>query len=177
MGTTLRAALAEVLPTADSAANLNSADVIGNKTDSSNGDSLYAITRLVEARLNNASKCYPTLANGVTVVGHATAWTLGDAIEVIPASTITEKFLIYWAKIEAVSAADVYEVVLYSGAAADTEIARFRTARDDVYPQAGDISISTEIQPANTKISAKCASKTGGGDTITISLHYVEIAV
>ena len=35
--TTLRAALAEVLPTANSADNNNMSDVIGNKTDTSAG--------------------------------------------------------------------------------------------------------------------------------------------
>jgi hypothetical protein len=162
-------------PTADSAANTNFRDVIGNKTDTLAGDSLIAKMKLVESRLNNPSKVYPTLANGVVVTGAAGAWTLGAAVEIVPASTITTQFLIYLAKVEAVSVTDTYEVVLYSGAAADVELGRFRTSKDALYPQSGDVVITTELIPANTKISAKCANKLGGAETITLSLHYVEI--
>jgi hypothetical protein len=162
-------------PAIDSANNTNFREVIGNKDDTASGNSLVSILRRVESRLNNQSKVYPTLADGIVVTGAAGAWTLGAAVEIIPANTITEKFLIFWVKVESVSLLDTYEIVLYSGASADVEIGRFRTSRDNIYPQAGDVSISTEILEANTKISAKVANKSGGSETVTISLHYVEI--
>jgi len=172
---TLRAALAEMLPTANSAANLQMSDVVGNKTDTLAGDSLVSMLRLVESRLNNPSKVYPTMAGGVVVQGAAGGWTLGVATEVIPVDTITNPFLIYLVKIEDVSETDIYEVVLYSGADADVEIGRFRTSKNADFPAAGDVVVSTEIIAANSKISAKCANSAGGSETVTISLHYVEI--
>lgn len=48
MATTLRAALAEVFPVADSADNNNMSDVIGNKTDTVSGDSLIALVKYIE---------------------------------------------------------------------------------------------------------------------------------
>jgi hypothetical protein len=172
---TLRAALAELLPAADSTANLQMADVIGNKDDTATGHSLVSILRRVESRLNNPSKVYPTLANGKVVTGAVGAWTLGEAAEIVPVDTITEDFLIYWVKVEDVSATDTYELVLYSGADADVEVGRFRTNKNTDFPEAGDVAISTEIIAANSKISAKCANSAGGSETMTISLHYVEI--
>lgn len=173
--TKLRAALAELLPVADSIDNSQMSDVIGNKDDTINGTSIVATIRRAEGRLNNASKVYPSLADGVVVTGAAGAWTLGDAVEIVPADTITESFLIYWVNIEATSASDVFCVALYSGAAADTEICRFRVNKDTGFPQAGDSAVSTEILAANTKISAKCANKAGGSETVTLSIQYVEI--
>ena len=171
----LSAILDQMHPKPDSTENLNICDVIGNKDDTIAGHSLVSILRRVESRLNNPSKVYPTLANGVIIAGGAGAWALGAAVEVVPAAIIENDFLIYLVKVEAVSATDTYEVVLYSGAAADVEIGRFRTTRNVDFPEAGDVFFSTEIIEANTKISAKVASSGGGADTVTISLHYVEI--
>jgi len=163
-------------PAADSANNNNYRDVVGNKTDTIAGNSLVSMLKIVESRLNNPSKVYPTLANGTIVTAGVGAWALGNAIEVIPAATITNDFLIYFVKGEDCSHKDVFEVILYSGPAAGTEICRCRTTKDPTYPEAGDVAVSTEIIPANTKISAKAASQNGGSHTVTISLHYVEIA-
>ena len=173
--TTLRAALAEVLPAADDTDNHNMSDVIGNKSDTSSGNSIIALLKLVESRLNNPSKVYPTLANGVAVASSAVAWTLGTNTEVVPVNTITTQFLIYLVKIEAASATDIFEVVLYSGAGAGTEIGRFRTNRNTDFPEAGDVVISTEIIAANSRISARIASKTAGAKTLTVSIHYVTL--
>jgi len=164
-------------PAADSADNDNYRDVIGNKTDTLAGNSLVSILRRVEGRLNNASKVYPTLANGVVVTADNVAWTLGAAVEVVPINTITEDFLIYLIKVEAVSLTDTYEVVLYSDAAGTIEIARFRTTRNTLFPEAGDIIISSEIIAANSTITARVANALGGIETVTVSLHYVEILV
>jgi len=173
--TKLSAALKELLPAADSTGNDHMSDVIGNKDDTLSGDSLIAMLKRVESRLNNRSRVYPTLADGIVVTGAAGGWTLGDAVEIVPAATITSSFLIYLVKVEGVSETDTYEVVLYSGALADNELGRFRTTRNKDFPEAGDIVISTEIIDASTKISAKCANKLGGGETVTLSIHYVEI--
>ena len=176
---TLRAALAELLATADSAANAQICDVIGNKDDTLAGNSImgllkFAANRLevINDHLHNASKCYPTLADGVAVTAHATAWTLGTAVEIIPANYVTKPFNIFFVNVEAATATDVYEIVLYSGAAAGTEIGRIRNIRNNTYPEAGGSAIACRVVAANTKISARIASKTGGG-VLTLSLFYI----
>ena len=161
------------VPDINSADNNYFGDVIGNKEDTWRGSSLVSILRKVEERLNTAAKCYPTLADGVVLTTAGGAWTLGALVEIVPADTITSEFLIYYVYIETVSKTDVYEVVLYD--TAEAEIGRLRTSRDTLYPQAGGLAISTTVIPANTKISAKLANKTGGGETMTVSLHYIEI--
>jgi hypothetical protein len=124
--------------------------------------------------IHSPAKCYPTLANGVTVTGAAGAWALGNFAEIIPAGTITTEFDIHWVNFEAVSANDVYEFVLYAGGAgAETEIGRVRTYKTST--AAGSISVAIQIppQPANTRISAKVASSSGN-DNVTVSLFYHE---
>jgi hypothetical protein len=172
------------IPTADATTNTNHRDVIGNKEDAAVttvGTTKSAMAYLkglineveiLTDHIHGAMKVYPTLAAGVTVTGNATAWTLGNATEIVPANTITSPFDIHFIEIEAVSATDVYEVVLYSGASADVEIGRFRTSKDSANTSFPPVSFMCPLQPANTKISAKCASSGGGGDTITISIGY-----
>ena len=162
-----------VVPSADSADNSYMMDVIGNKTDTHDGDSLLALSHSLEEHVHKPNKVYPTLANGVTVTGAAGAWTLGNFAEVVPASTITEDFDIHYITVEGASASDVYEIVLY---AATTEIGRARVAFVDIANSQTlpSIPFQCAIQPANTQIQAKVASSGGGSDTITISVHYHE---
>lgn len=177
--TTLRAALAEVLPSIDDTDNHNMSDVIGNKNDTIAGDSIMALLKYAQNRvevinqhLHNTSLVYPTLANGVTVSAPDTAWTLGNPVEIIPANTIINAFDIHFIEVEACSAADVYEIVLYSGEnIALIEIGRARTAKQTTNAGATSVPICCQIQPANTRIAAKLACKTALR-TLTISLAY-----
>ena len=114
-----------------------------------------------------ASNCYPTLANGVAVLGGA-AWTLGNFVEIIPVNTITEDFDIHFISIEDLSVVEVYEIVLY---AVTTEISRVRVARTANQDSTTQIPIQTPMIKANTQIQAKSATASGG-DTATIALHY-----
>jgi hypothetical protein len=52
------------------------------------------------------------------------------------------------------------------------EIGRIRTHKNSV--QAGAINVPIQIPPqlANTRISAKVASSSGGADNVTISVFY-----
>lgn len=118
---------------------------------------------------HSESKCYPTLANGVAVLG-GIAWTLGNFVEIIPVNTITKDFDIHFISIEGLSAVDTYEIVLY---AAETEISRVRVARTANQDSTTQVPIQTPMLKANTQIQAKSASS-GGGDTAIISLHYHE---
>jgi hypothetical protein len=172
---TLETALEEIQPVPDSALNLHMSHVIGNKLDTIVGDSLVSLIKRAEGRLNNQSKVYPSLANGVDVITGLAAWDLGLQVEIVPAGIITSHFLIFYCKIEAASATDVYEIVLYAGAGAGTEIGRLRTARNTAFPEAGGVPISTEIIDANSRISVRIANAGGGNETVRMSIHYVEL--
>lgn len=159
------------VPSQDSADNTNWGDVIGNKTDTHDGDSIAARTETLLDHVHHQSYVYPTLANGVTITGGA-AWTLGNFTEIVPASTITSDFDIHHVSIEAISANDVYELVLYKGAlASEVEIGRVRFTKNAALDATLNVPMQTPIVDANERISAKIASATGS-DTATISLFY-----
>ena len=126
----------------------------------------------ISDHIHSSQWVYPTLAAGVTVTGAAGAWTLGAIAEVIPASTITDPFDVHYINIEAASAVDTYEIVIYKGAAAaEVEIGRVRFTKSANLDTQSGVPFMMDIVPANTRISAACASSGGGGDTITISVE------
>ena len=161
----------QYVPAKDVADNRTTADVVGNKTDGHNGDSLVALAHTSDEHNHAVSKVYPTLANGVTVTTAAGAWALGTVVEVIPASTITDDFDIHAVDVESISANDVFELVLYQGAG-DTEIGRIRFVRSTVQSATLNTAIQTPIVPANARIRAAVASAAGGGKTVDISVRY-----
>lgn len=161
------------VPSQDSADNNYIQDVVGNKTDTHDGDSIYAMSDTLLDHVHSESKVYPTLANGVTVTGAAGAWTLGVFAEIFPASTITSDFDIHFIGVEAISANDVYELVLYQGpVASEVEIGRVRFSKSTVQEGTQNQPFQTPIIAANERISAKVASAGGGSDTVTISIFY-----
>jgi IS1 family transposase len=170
------------VPAKDSTANNSVADVVGNKTDTHDGDSVMAYLKEVSEHAHKPSKVYPTLADGVvlTAVNDAGTWTLGSLVEVVPADTITDDFDIHHVLVEAISANSVYEIVLYAGAS-DVEVGRARVVRSTV--QSGTLNIPMQTGPdvgtkrvisANSRIRAAVASAGNNGETVTISLKYHE---
>jgi len=161
------------VPAQDSAANVVWGDVIGNKTDTHNGNSLYALGETQEEHFHSASKVYPTLADGVTVTGAAGAWTLGGFVEIVPASTIADDFDIHHISIEAINNVDVYELVLYKGAvASEVEIGRVRFTKTSNLDSTFNMPFQCAILDNTERISAKVASKGGGSDSVDISIYY-----
>lgn len=132
-------------------------------------DSLYDKMHNSEEHVHSASKVYPTLAAGVTLTAGA-AWTLGAFAEIVPASTITSEFDIHHISVEALSAVEVYEIVLYYGAG-DTECARVRATKAAALEGTLNVPVQTVLIPANSRIRAKVATA-GGGDTCDISIFY-----
>lgn len=164
-----------VVPSADSAANVDIADVIGNKTDTHNGDSVYSRLDEVYDQLNLERKVYPTLAAGTTVVSGAADWTLGAYAEVVPASTITNDFHILNVAIESMNQNAVFQLELYKGAGDDL----ITTVRFSVVGGFWGNSIyvvGAEEVEANARIRARLASSDGLANqaTATISLCYYE---
>jgi len=189
---TLSTALAELLPNADSVANEHMSDVIGNKTDTSAGDSIVALQKFIQEligeysdvpfdetlfgnlnalykHIHSPAKVYPTLADGVQVTGGAGAWQVGSVIELIPAGAIAVRFDIHYLNIEVASATDVYEIILYNESG---EIGRVRTTKQTNQSGANNVPIQIPPQDASEQIRIAIASKTGGGDSLTLSVFY-----
>ena len=141
----------------------------GKVADSHSADTVMGRLKQLIEHVHKPSNVYPTLAAGVTIAGGAGAWALGNFVEVVPANTITEDFDIHYVHLEAASANDTYELVLYYGAT-DIECARCR-ALNGTTLDASTIPVMTPLIPANSQIRAKLASASGG-DNVTIALQY-----
>ncbi len=152
----------------DSAANIDIVDVIGNKLDTHDSDSLSGHAHNTNDHFHKACQVYPTLANGVAVAGAGGVWTLGAFVEIVPITTITEKFDIHWISIEALDDNTVYEIVLY---AVEVEIGRVRVTKNANLDGTMNIPFQCALQAANAQIQAKCASA-AGNSVATISLYY-----
>jgi len=150
-----------------------SSKTIGNRnTDLHYSDTLYGYALSGYKHVHMPQWAYPFLDDGVTLTADNTAYTLGAKSEIIPANKITEWFDIHWIIIEDVSANDRYCIELYSGEIGLEEtIAQLKTVKNTT-AGSGVISMPIQIprQLPNTRISGAAASKSGGGDTITISL-------
>ena len=182
---TLSTALAEILPAANSASNVQMSDVIGNKTDTVAGNSLAALLKqvlaaiaeadtlieLTEEHFHSAAKCYPSLVDGIPIIGGGGVWALGLATQIVPINTIGLKFDIHHIEVEVATANDIYELALFSDALCTVEIGRARTSKQSNQTGATSMPFQTPIVAANSGIWAKLASKTGG-DTLTISVFY-----
>jgi len=157
------------VPAIDSTANTSIEQVVGNKNDTHNGTSIKAMLHKLDEHAHKSSKVWPTLANGVVVTAGA-AWVLGAFAEIAAVNDIAVDFDIHHISVEALSANEVYEIVLY---AATVEIARVRVTKNANLDGTMNVPVQCPIQPANTQIQAKLATE-GGSDTATISLFYHE---
>lgn len=122
---------------------------------------------------------YPTLAAGIAVTANAAGWTLGAFTEIVPAATITSDFIIKSVNIEAVSADDTYELVLYHGAS-DYECGKIKFSKlaagdGQEISFTGTGSGKNGVILANSKIRAKLACAAAAANTATISIIYVPI--
>lgn len=161
------------VPAQNSANNVLTTDVVGNKTDDQAGNSIASKTNVNDKHIHSNQRCYPTLANGVTLTGGVAAWALGAFVEIVPVNTIPEDYDIHYLNVAAYNANDVFEIVLYSGAVGfEVEIGRVRVTRITNVGASPHVSFKTPIIPANTRISGKVASQAGTSNTITISILY-----
>lgn len=160
-----------LVPAQDSANNIQIRDVIGNKTDTEAGNSIYSKSVRIEEHIHSACKVYPTLASGITITCGTPAWTLGAFATIVPASTITSLFDVHWVSLENISAAGVYELILYYGAT-DIEAGRVRFTKTVTQDPTFNIPMQTIIIPANSQIRAKVASSGAAANTVDISIFY-----
>jgi hypothetical protein len=130
------------------------------------------ITHLVTAT-------YP-IGAGVTVTGHADPYTQDALANIVPASTITEPFIITGINIQSAAASNIYKLEIFWDSAAGTTnsigVFEFTVGAapggNFVYPV---LSIARSALPANAYVGAKVASSTGGADAIVITISYQEI--
>ena len=111
------------------------------------------------------------MANGIAIAGGVGAWTLGNAVQVVPINTIDAIFDIHYVEVEVVSANDIYELVLFSDALCTVELGRIRTSKLSNQTGTPNAPFMMPIIAANSGIWAKLASQTGS-DTLTISVFY-----
>ena len=166
-----------LVPAADSADNIDIADVIGTKLDTYDGDSLYALLLKAAAFVSRERLVYPTLAAGATVVSAAADWTHGAYATIVPASTITNKFFIAALSIESCDKNATLELQLYQGAGDDVVTTVRFNITGGFFGNQVHVVGSAEI-PANARIRARLASSDGLANqaTITMSIIYWEFA-
>jgi len=146
---------------------------LGVVTDYASHQTLLGYQNSLYQHVHNQAKVYPSLADGIIVTGGAGAWQLGNFVEIIPANTIQTAFDIHYINFEGASATDTYEFILFKGALGnEIEIGRIRTDRESATSGITNVPIQIPAQDANTRISAKVASKSGGSDTVTVSVYY-----
>lgn len=160
--------------TKNSSTNLTIRDVIGNKTDDEDGDSIYSVLYTLEKHFHSACSVYPTLANEVVInKANSSAWGLDAAsTEIVPATTgITLPFDIHFINIGTISNLDEYELILYSGTSPLVEIARISFDRAATQTE-GACPCQTAILPGGTRISAKLTSRATAARNISLKLFY-----
>ena len=157
------------VPAIDSVDNDQIRDVIGNKGDGHNANSVYAKLHSADDHLHSEGDVYPTLANDVQVTGAAGAWTLGAFTEIVPINTITDDFDIHFIEVSTTSDNDVYEMHFF---AVEVLIAKIRFARTTNQVRISAKPTQTVIIPANTQIQAKLATQAGGSKTADISIQF-----
>ena len=175
------------VPAADSVDNVIASDVIGNKTDTVAGDSLYSqhligqaalavvdgnVDTLVAALNTGAQSSYPTGASGaanfapVAVLAGA-ANTLGAWVEIAAAGPAADFRIVgmsVWP-----DSADNHEIqVGYGAIAAEAELARHTFT-----VPAGQVDFQIDVRcevgtviPAGTRLAARSRSTTGATSTL-----------
>lgn len=157
------------VPAQNSVDNILMRDVIGNKTDGHNADSIRAISHKTDEHFHSAGDVYPSLADDVQIQSAAGVWALGAFTEIVPINTITDDFDIHFLEISTASANDVFEIWLY---AVEVLIAKARFARTTNQTRVASKPVQTVIIPANTQIQAKLACAAGGSKTADLSIQF-----
>ncbi|GAH95903.1 unnamed protein product [marine sediment metagenome] len=75
--------MTENFPAVNSVDNDHVSDVVGNKTDTHDGNSMAARLNTLEKHAHSESEVYPTLRAGVTIISNDVAWKLGGAAIIV----------------------------------------------------------------------------------------------
>lgn len=155
--------------------NVNIKDVIGNKNDDEDGDSLYAEAYIAKKHMHAKMYIYPELAPYVVATSHTTAYTYGDYVEIVPADTITLPFDVHYADVDNMDTTGEYVIEIAKGTVGNEEkISCFSVNRSVNKTSSEGQPIQNPIMPANTRICARVAHSVGGGAQAGIKVAYHE---
>jgi len=159
------------VPGIDSATNLLMRDVIGNKSDSHSGSSLFGKIKQILDHVHSTIFTFPNLADSTVLTKPAGGWAggYGVIVEIIPANSVNAEFDLHYMSVSNISANGQFQIQLYSGAGG-AEVAEgngFAISRTAVQSQEGTRPIMTRLFPANTRISAAIV---GNGGAMTVSM-------
>jgi len=158
------------VPPVDGVANVVVKDVVGNREDGANTNTLQGRLEDVWQQSHTGQMVYPLLALGVLVTTHVDAWTLGTYATLIPANAIISEFHIHHIAISSASANGEYELRFYRG----TERLAIATfTRTDKKDDVEGIDIAMPHSSANSQIRVKLASSNAAQqDTARIKVWY-----
>lgn len=123
---------------------------------------------------------HPDLNDGVQLTGHANAWTYGAWTQIVAANAITRNFHVIGVIPLDASFAENAQVQLAYGVN-DTVFANLRARPIYATAMGANQAINIDASrlmvgliPANSRVRARLATQSGGGDTIDIVLQYRE---
>jgi hypothetical protein len=163
------------VPAQNSADNVDWGDVIGNKTDTHLGDSLYARIDELYDNFQAERFVYPTLAAGATIVSANADWVYGAYAEIIPAATVVTDVHVAIVSIESCDRNAVFQLELYAGAG-DTVISAVRFAVEGGFFGNQVYAIGSAEVAANDRVRARLASSNGLAQIATITVSVVYLA-
>lgn len=153
--------------------NIYISDVIGNRNDSHDDDTLFGREHKWNDHTHSVSLYYPSLAANVTLTAGATAFSLGTITTIIPSSAITNEFDIHFVYVTNASVAGNFMIRLYQGSSgAETQIAEMKVSLGIVLNNVAPVPTMTPLLISNTRVSAAVATSTSGAASIDIALNY-----
>jgi len=150
--------------------NLTINDVIGNKKDNRECNSIYGKLCNITRYLTNQDRCYPSLDDGITVSSGESTWEQGSYTEIIPANTVTSSFRIHKIYIESTTDGGCWQLDFYKGILGNEELIG-SIRQSGISEIKGDAEIKTKCLDANERVTCK-ASHSSGSEGITISIGY-----
>ena len=139
-------------------------------------NSALSILESLEDHIHSVARCYPDLANGVTLTGGAGTWELGTNAFVIPTDSVEAIYDLHYVNVASATAADTYQIRFYCGelyaTSGDSLIGCIRTSKAAGSNLSSPSPIITPQIPKYGKVSASVASSSGGLDQIVISVSY-----
>lgn len=163
----------QAVATVNGANNILVRDVIGNKNDTSAGNSIYSLTHTMEEHIHNSVFIRPDLAPHVTITKATGIWAAYPTpTQIIAANDITSPFDLHFMNLTGITATGGYQIALYSGApGAEVLIGSYGFARNSVVSQEGTRPILTPLFPANTRISAALSGSMNAQESVNIKLE------
>jgi hypothetical protein len=101
------------VPAQNSADNVYMRDVVGNKTDTSAGNSLYSFAQIFNNYFHVQQRVYPNLASPVQVTS-GTTWVLGASVALVSAGMIPNAFVIDYIMATQSTTTVTYQINLYA---------------------------------------------------------------